>query len=184
MPAIGADPRKTWERQTRNSARLEQRRLDYALKDKLHPAAQIHLYDHLTQRERSLEIKPSQGPNDPIHKQSAEEFALAELAVAEYGVAEWADRFLQLLQDHRQTQGTDHRPIIFVCHSTGGIVVKHVLSGRPEGEKIAAACLGMTFFATPHRTCILKDLPMIEILFEHTTRFLHTDISLQYRSTH
>lgn len=147
VPAIGADPRKTWERQTSNSANLGSRRLDYAIQDRLHPAVQVHLYDHLTPRERSLELRPHE---DPTHQRSAEAYAQAESAVAEYGVRDWADRFLRILSDHRRTQGTDKRPILFITHSTGGIVVKHVLSQKPEGEKTAALCLGITFFATPH----------------------------------
>ena len=147
VPAIGADPRKTWERQTSNSANLGSRRLDYAIHDRLHPAVQVHLYDHLTPRERSLEVKRHE---DPTHQRSAEAYTQAESAVAEYGVRDWADRFLRILTDHRRTQGTDKRPILFITHSTGGIVVKHVLSQKPEGEKTAALCLGITFFATPH----------------------------------
>ena len=94
-----------------------------------------------------MEVKPHE---NPTHQRSAEAYAQAESAVAEYGVRDWADRFLRILTNHRRTQGTDKRPILFVSHSTGGIVVKHVLSQKPEGEKIAALCLGITFFATPH----------------------------------
>lgn len=151
VPAIGADPRKTWERQTDND-RFESRRLDYVLHDKLYPAAQVHLYDHLTRRERGLEIKPPEGPNDQVHKRSAENFAAGEAQVRPFGVAEWADRFLEIVQEHRRAQGTDSRPILFICHSTGGIVVKQALSKKnAEGRnRIAACCLGVTFFSTPH----------------------------------
>ena len=92
-------------------------------------------------------VKPHE---DPTHQRTAKAYAEAESAVAEYGVRDWADRFLRILTEHRRTQGTDKRPILFISHSTGGIVVKHVLSKKPEGEKIAALCLGITFFATPH----------------------------------
>ena len=151
VPAIGADPRKTWERQT-DSAGYEKSRLDYVLHDNIYPGAQVHLYDHLTRQERILEIKTPQGPNDDAHKRSAETFAAAEALVANYGVAEWADRFLQIVQEHRRAQGTDWRPILFICHSTGGIVVKQALSMKhAEGQNsIAACCLGVTFFSTPH----------------------------------
>lgn len=151
VPAIGADPRKTWERQT-DSAGFEHRRLDYVLHDRLYPAAQVHLYDHLTRQERDLEVKPPQGPNDQAHKRSAEDFAAGEELVAGYGVAEWADRFLKIVQEHRRAQRTDWRPILFICHSTGGIVVKQALSKKnAEGQnRIAACCLGVTFFSTPH----------------------------------
>ncbi len=154
VPAIGADPRKTWERQT-DSAGFERRRLDYVLHDRLYPAAQVHLYDHLTRQERSLEVKPPRGPHDEAHKKSAEEFAAGEASVAAFGVAEWADRFLEIVQEHRRAQRTDQRPILFICHSTGGIVVKHALALSKKDAKgqnsIAACCLGVTFFSTPHR---------------------------------
>ena len=147
VPAIGADPRETWSLQTGDSANQQSRRLDYAIRDRLHPAVQAHLYDHLTPTERSLVVKPHE---DPTHQDSAEASARAESAVAEYGVADWADRLLRVLTDQRRTQRTDQRPILFISHSTGGIVVKHVLSKKPEGENIAKHCLGITFFATPH----------------------------------
>lgn len=49
-------------------------------------------------------------------------------------------------------QRTSQRPTLFICHSTGGIVVKQALIRKPPaGESdIAALCLGVTFFATPH----------------------------------
>ena len=148
VPAIGADPRKTW---ARPAERLGEERLDIVLHDRLYPAAQVHLYDHLTQRERILSVKPPQGPNDPAHKKSAVDFASAEALVAAFRVAEWADRFLEIVQQHRRVQRTEQRPILFICHSTGGIVVKQALSKTAEGKSsIATCCLGVTFFSTPH----------------------------------
>ena len=151
VPAIGADPRKTWARQT-DSVGFELDRLDYVLHDRLYPDAQVHLYDHLTWEERRLEVKPPQGPKDQTHEKSAKAFAEAEFHLSEYGVMEWVDRFLQVIREYRQAQRTEQRPILFVCHSTGGVVVKLALSRKPtEGQSdIAAVCLGVTFFATPH----------------------------------
>ena len=155
---------KTWERPTGDS-RIESRRLDFDIKDKLYPVAQVHLYDHLTPEERKLAMKPHE---DPTHQKSAEAYAQAEDAVAEYGVADWAERFLHILKDHRRTQGTDQRPILFISHSTGGIVVKHVLSKKPEGENIAALCLGITFFATPHRgSSVLSEPEYVQTVKTH-----------------
>ena len=165
VPAIGADPKKTWERQTGNSANLQSRRLDLAIHGKLLPAVQVHLYDHLTREERKLAIKPHE---DPTHQKSAEAYNQAEAAVAEYGVADWADRFLRILTDHRRIQGTDQRHILFISHSTGGIVVKHVLSKKPEGENIAALCLGITFFATPHHgSSVLSEPEYVQTVKTH-----------------
>lgn len=169
VPAIGADPRKTWERQT-DSAGFERRRLDYVLHDRLYPAAQVHLYDHLTRPERELEVKPPQGPNDHAHKKSAEEFAAGEALVADYGVTEWADRFLEIVCEHRRAQRTDRRPILFICHSTGGIVVKQALSKKDvEGQNsIAAWCLGVTFFSTPHHgSSVLSEPEYVQTVQDH-----------------
>lgn len=169
VPAIGADPRKTWARQT-DSAGFEHDRLDYVLHDKLYPDARVHLYDHLTWEERRLEVKPSQGPNDQAHKQSAEAFAEAESRLSEYRVVEWADRFLHIVQEHRRAQMTEGRPILFVCHSTGGIVAKQALSRKPaEGQSdIAAACIGVTFFATPqHGSSVLSEPEYVQTVQDH-----------------
>lgn len=169
VPAVGADPRKTWARQT-DVAGLEHDRLDLVLHGSLYPAAQVHLYDHLTPEERKLEIKPPKGPNDDAHKKSAEDFAAGEAFVADFGIVEWAERFLQLVQRHRQAQCTDQRPILFICHSTGGIVVKQALSKKTaKGQtNIAAFCLGVVFFATPHHgSSVLSEPEYVQTVQTH-----------------
>ena len=69
------------------------------------------------------------------------------------------------LQDHAKNvlecilgeHGLDGPPLIFVCHSLGGLVVKQLLrvaDGRraysPEAEAILTAMKGVVFLATPH----------------------------------
>lgn len=151
VPGIGAEPRKTW-RPHPDDDHFECLRLDYVLDERLYPNAQTHLYDHLTREERNLEIIPAQGPNDKRHNASVEAFAAAEAHIAEYGIGQWADRLLGVLQQHRRVQETSQRPILFLCHSTGGIVAKQALSRKVSaGESdIAALCIGIIFFATPH----------------------------------
>ncbi len=169
VPAIGADPKKTWARQI-DSAGFERDRLDYALHDRLYPDAQVHLYDHLTWEERELEVTLPQGPNDQTHKKSAKAFAEAELRLSEYGVMEWAERFLQILQEYRQAQTIEQRPILFICHSTGGAVVKQALSRYPiEGQTdIVAVSLGVTFFATPHHgSSVLSKPEYVQTIQDH-----------------
>ena len=169
VPAIGADPRKTWARQT-DSAGFESRRLDFVLHDRLYPEAQVHLYDHLTRQERGLEVKPPKGPHDEAHKRSAEEFAAGEASVAVFGVAEWAERFLEIIQEHRRAQRTDKRPILFICHSTGGIIVKQALSTKnAEGKNsVAECCLGVTFFSTPHHgSSVLSEPEYVQTVQNH-----------------
>lgn len=117
-----------------------------------------------------MKIKPPQGPNDQAHKRSAEDFATGEALVGKYGVVEWADRFLEIVQEHRRAQRTDRRHILFICHSTGGIVVKQALSKKnAEGQKgIAACCLGVTFFSTPHRgSSVLSEPEYVQTVQKH-----------------
>ena len=169
VPAIGADPRKTWAHQT-DSAGFKHDRLDYVLYDRLYPDAQVHLYDHLTWEERRLEVKPPQEPNDQAHTKLAETFTEAKFRLSEYGVVKWADRFLKAVQQYRRAQETEQRPILFVCHSTGGIIVKEALSRRPiEGQNdILAVCLSVTFFATPHHgSSVLSEPEYVQTIQNH-----------------
>jgi len=148
VPAIGADPRATWARHPND--RNNEQRLDMELLYRLNPSAQVHLYDHFTKDERNLKIEA--GKCDEEHHRSRKIFAAAEANVAAYGVAEWADRLLLLLQIFRQAQNSTERPVVFICSSTGGQVVKEALTRR-SAEKpndIANACISVTFFATPH----------------------------------
>lgn len=84
---------------------------------------------------------------------------------------EWADRFSQSLQRHRQAQKTDQRPILFICHSTGGVIVKQVLSRTPtedHSSDIAAVCMGITFFATPHHgSSVLSEPEYVQTVQDH-----------------
>ena len=169
MPAIGADPRRTWDRGI-DVPGFEHERLDRVLHGKLCPDAQIHLYDHLTREERALEIRPSRGVEDEAHRLSIVAFADAEEGIAEYGVEEWTDRFLEYITEYRRAQDTHRRPIFFVCHSTGGTVVKHALSRKSfdSVDDLAAVCLGVTFFCTPHHgSSVLSDPEYVRTVKDH-----------------
>ncbi|KAL1985939.1 hypothetical protein VTN96DRAFT_7204 [Rasamsonia emersonii] len=68
------------------------------------------------------------------------------------GVREQAINLLNRLWLERQ--GVEVRPLIFIAHSLGGIVVKEALVQAKLGEKyfsICAATYGIAFFGTPHR---------------------------------
>ena len=147
VPAIGAHPQNTWARQKP----FESQRLDFALRDALHPCAQTHLYDHLTPEERGLEVRAPQGIDAEEHRNQVQAFVAAETTLASYGIIEWADRLLEVVLHHRKAKSTEQRPILVICHSTGGTVVKQALSKRAsERGGIADICLGVVFFATPH----------------------------------
>lgn len=68
------------------------------------------------------------------------------------GVREAADTLLDRLTFERK--GVDSRPIVFVAHSLGGLVVKRALVSAKLNsayEGIANATRGIAFFATPHQ---------------------------------
>ncbi|KAJ5788736.1 Mitochondrial substrate/solute carrier [Penicillium paradoxum] len=61
-------------------------------------------------------------------------------------------RLLNQLHTERKYH-TARRPIFFVCHSTGGLVVKAALAlaSREPDQAILTSCHGIAFFATPHQ---------------------------------
>ncbi|KAL4921119.1 hypothetical protein BDW62DRAFT_198138 [Aspergillus aurantiobrunneus] len=68
------------------------------------------------------------------------------------GVREQAQNLLSRLWLERK--GCEFRPIIFIAHSLGGIVVKEALVQAKLGhtyQSIRAATYGIAFFGTPHR---------------------------------
>ncbi|XEV04680.1 hypothetical protein FSHL1_009967 [Fusarium sambucinum] len=68
------------------------------------------------------------------------------------GLSEQAANLLNRLSTKRTNCSS--RPIIFICHSLGGLVVKRALSvSRSSGKysHIVDATFGVVFFGTPHR---------------------------------
>jgi hypothetical protein len=62
-----------------------------------------------------------------------------------------ATRLLKNIEELRQIEKCS-RPIFFVCHSTGGLVVKMALTEAKRSKNpILGDCYGITFFSTPHR---------------------------------
>lgn len=85
---------------------------------------------------------------DPNHKNSAEQYAAVQEKTSQFGIEKWTDRFLKVLQQSRSSKNLQERPLIFICHSTGGIVVKRALCNKlSETESsLAAVCIGILFF--------------------------------------
>ncbi|RDW59348.1 uncharacterized protein DSM5745_11043 [Aspergillus mulundensis] len=89
------------------------------------------------------------------------------------GVREQAQNLLSRLWLERQ--GCESRPIIFIAHSLGGIVVKEALVQAKLGhtfESIRTATYGIAFFGTPHRGSHLAK--MGETLAKAVRAFLRT----------
>jgi tetratricopeptide (TPR) repeat protein/predicted esterase len=72
------------------------------------------------------------------------------------------DRAGQVL-DRLLQKGVGQRPVVFVCHSLGGLLVKHVLrkssdAGDAPKGRLAASTRGVLFLATPHNGAVLASL--------------------------
>ncbi|KAL8354938.1 hypothetical protein RB601_000633 [Gaeumannomyces tritici] len=71
-----------------------------------------------------------------------------------YAVREIAKQLLSELRDAREDAGSEGTPIVFVCHSLGGIVLKQALALADDGKAysdVAESTKGIVFFGTPHR---------------------------------
>lgn len=67
----------------------------------------------------------------------------------------FADQLLEQLLAARNSPREKARPIVFICHSLGGIVFKQVLNKAHEKDRYSSTILsrvaGVAFFGTPHR---------------------------------
>ncbi|KAK0647013.1 Alpha/Beta hydrolase protein [Cercophora newfieldiana] len=83
-------------------------------------------------------------------------------AISSAGVREHADNLIKLLRNEREDNEDKNRPIVFIGHSLGGIIIKQALKkASDEGKKngpgqadaldIANSTKGLIFFGTPHR---------------------------------
>ncbi|KAI0445123.1 hypothetical protein F4803DRAFT_509492 [Xylaria telfairii] len=62
------------------------------------------------------------------------------------------------------------RPIFFICHSIGGLVVKAALVKAKKHDELKTLvydCHGITFFATPHRGSSYLSMPNLRESIEH-----------------
>ncbi|GAA5628758.1 hypothetical protein Brsp05_04057 [Brucella sp. NBRC 12953] len=75
----------------------------------------------------------------------------AQWAKKEMNLYDRAKNFLEMLASYE----FGARPIIFVCHSLGGLLVKQILRTAKESidedwRRVGESCLGVLFIATPH----------------------------------
>jgi len=66
----------------------------------------------------------------------------------------FADQLLECLLTERSSPAEASRPLIFICHSLGGLVFKRALTRSYENERyttIYESVAGVMFFGTPHR---------------------------------
>lgn len=98
------------------------------------PSANVLLYDHLEPGERRLELK------DARDAATAKEFAVAEAALAAFGVDDFAKRFRKVVEQYRRISG--------VCDMTNRRVLlkattEHANNGACQGGA-AAGCIHMS----------------------------------------
>lgn len=72
------------------------------------------------------------------------------------------DRALQVL-DLMVQRGLGERPLLFICHSLGGLVAKQILrkaddAADPRKNQVARNTRAVLFLATPHRGAVLASL--------------------------
>lgn len=83
--------------------------------------------------------------------------------------AQWAKKEMNLHERAKSTlevlagYSLGNKPIVFVCHSLGGLLVKQVLRTAAESndegwKRVADSCAGVFFLATPHTGSSLADL--------------------------
>ncbi|GAB1317133.1 hypothetical protein MFIFM68171_07343 [Madurella fahalii] len=83
-------------------------------------------------------------------------------AISPAGVREHADNLIRLLRNEREDNKDKNRPIVFIVHSLGGIIIKQALKkasdlGMNKGPSqadaldISNSTKGIVFFGTPHR---------------------------------
>ncbi|KAK7425600.1 hypothetical protein QQZ08_007923 [Neonectria magnoliae] len=81
---------------------------------------------------------------------------------------EYGRLFLTEVEKIRHTAELQRRPLIFICHSYGGIVLSHCLvraclSDNESRKSLYKSTYGMVFFGTPHRGSPKDDvLKMVE----------------------
>ncbi|KAK2597342.1 hypothetical protein QQS21_006038 [Conoideocrella luteorostrata] len=69
-------------------------------------------------------------------------------------IFDFAAQLLECLLSQRETVIEQRRPIVFICHSLGGIVFKQAFNAacsQSRYENLAKKTIGAMFFSTPHR---------------------------------
>ncbi|KAK0708684.1 Alpha/Beta hydrolase protein [Lasiosphaeris hirsuta] len=91
------------------------------------------------------------------HIMTFEYDATAAAGASPHGVRENAVKLIRALRDKREDNKDQRRPIVFVGHSLGGIVIKQALrastndKSHADVKEISECTKGIVFFGTPHR---------------------------------
>ncbi|ESZ92794.1 putative ankyrin repeat-containing protein [Sclerotinia borealis F-4128] len=160
VPAIGGDPEKTWC----PDAKFTQDDVSSPRESELKSA-----FKSMTSVSPAYSRSPSKQPTmRPLKRmepawilrdiRSHEDMDMVRVLLYDHGypkdgdtLKQLANRLLDNVKKLRSIE-KESRPLFFICHSTGGLVVKIALTeARRLKDSILNDCYGVTFFATPHR---------------------------------
>ncbi|KAI9647362.1 hypothetical protein NHQ30_003747 [Ciborinia camelliae] len=158
VPAIGGDPEKTWmpeakfAQENASSPRGSEVKSAFMSMALVTPA-----YSQSPSKQSTMK---SLNRMDPpwITGGIRKDLHMARVLLYDHGfpkdgdtLKQLANRLLDNIGKLRSIEG-ESRPLFFICHSTGGLVVKIALNeARRCRDPILHDCYGVTFFATPHR---------------------------------
>ncbi|VDK47707.1 unnamed protein product [Cylicostephanus goldi] len=105
------------------------------------------------QKDHSSNVVSNCWPKDWLHLDIAEPMRILGLDYPSYlmhftGTMESLEVRANRFEHQLQAAGVGKRPIIFICHSLGGLLAKRLLLDLPN---LAAKTVGILFIATPHR---------------------------------
>ncbi|CAM1509288.1 Fc.00g030270.m01.CDS01 [Cosmosporella sp. VM-42] len=97
-------------------------------------------------------------------------------------ILDFADQLLECLLAKRKSEMEQSRPIVFVCHSLGGIVFKqafNVASGQSRYEGLSKMIIGVLFFGTPHKGSVIASFATsLGNLLRASSLGAHTNVQL------
>ncbi|KFY83269.1 hypothetical protein V498_08192, partial [Pseudogymnoascus sp. VKM F-4517 (FW-2822)] len=79
-------------------------------------------------------------------------------------INDFANNLIALLAAKRQDYNEKQRPLLFICHSMGGLILKRALTivrNRSSGLDLSKSSAGLVFLATPHRGANAASLGVI-----------------------
>ncbi|KAF3764298.1 hypothetical protein M406DRAFT_351665 [Cryphonectria parasitica EP155] len=101
------------------------------------------------------DMLPKIGGIKPVRVMSFSYNSSVQFSKSTSDVFVFADQLLEHLLAKRAHSGETRRPIVFICHSLGGIVVKQAVNRAAENHRYKDVILdhvqGICFFGTPHR---------------------------------
>ncbi|KAF8526934.1 hypothetical protein BU17DRAFT_82396 [Hysterangium stoloniferum] len=121
---------------------------------------------------------PDDVPNARILTYGYDSATRGRMQLSDRTIHDHAEDLINKLVMHRRGIDTQNRPIIFVAHSLGGIVLKFALivangahdQHRVEHKSIATSTTGLVFLGTPHQGTDSTDLILLLLKIQSLLR--------------